>query len=252
MSDAVLPGMVWGQGAGSGPGGGSTTEGFGPLDLGKKEDSAHASGDVGTMSLAVRKDTAAATAADGDYVPLLTDSTGKLWVNPGTSGSVAKSVFEAQGTFTIATCSNALDINHSACSDSVSFTDASSYAPSCIELFAKFVGNHSNAVAIGERVDLYWVDMNEGGTAFVQGGITTTDATVVEPADTIVNVARLRNHYIGSAVFTTAAIDSPAYLSAIVNVTSPDGAIYYVNRSSQPLAASGHFIVYRPLNSVVV
>jgi hypothetical protein len=50
-------------------------------DLAKAEDSVHASGDMGLMALAVRADTAAATAADGDYHPLLVDSTGKLHVN---------------------------------------------------------------------------------------------------------------------------------------------------------------------------
>jgi hypothetical protein len=59
-------------------------------DLGKAEDAVHASGDVGVMALAVRADTAAATGANGDYVPLLVDSTGKLHVNVGnTSLAVA-------------------------------------------------------------------------------------------------------------------------------------------------------------------
>lgn len=49
----------------------------------KAEDAAHVSGDLGIQSLAVRKDTAVSTAADGDYVPLLTDSTGQLWVQIG-------------------------------------------------------------------------------------------------------------------------------------------------------------------------
>lgn len=48
--------------------------------LGHNEDVAHATGDAGIMALAVRADTAAATGADGDYVPLLVDSTGRLWV----------------------------------------------------------------------------------------------------------------------------------------------------------------------------
>lgn len=50
-------------------------------DLGKAEDAPHASGDAGVMILAVRKDAAAALAgADGDYVPLIVDDEGKLWV----------------------------------------------------------------------------------------------------------------------------------------------------------------------------
>lgn len=45
----------------------------------KAEDAAHASGDYGVMSLAVRRNTAAASSgSDGDYEPLQTDSTGRL------------------------------------------------------------------------------------------------------------------------------------------------------------------------------
>lgn len=50
-------------------------------DLAKAEDTAHASGDVGVAVWAVRKDTAAAVAADGDYIPLIVDSTGRLHIN---------------------------------------------------------------------------------------------------------------------------------------------------------------------------
>ncbi len=56
----------------------------------KAEDAAHSSGDKGIMALAVRKDTAAALAGtDGDYIPLIVDSTGRLHVNTGTSASTA-------------------------------------------------------------------------------------------------------------------------------------------------------------------
>lgn len=55
--------------------------------LGKAEDQAAASGDVGVMALAVRADTPAATAANGDYVPLLTDDLGRLHISPGTLAS---------------------------------------------------------------------------------------------------------------------------------------------------------------------
>lgn len=50
------------------------------------EDSAHSSGDTGTMTLAVRDDTtpAALSGTDGDYEPLHTDGNGNLWVTLGT------------------------------------------------------------------------------------------------------------------------------------------------------------------------
>ena len=46
------------------------------------EDAAHTSGDIGTMALGVRKDTAASLAGtDGDYEPPIFDATGRQWVN---------------------------------------------------------------------------------------------------------------------------------------------------------------------------
>ncbi len=56
------------------------------------KDAAHVSGDLGIQILGVRKDTAVALGADGDYAPLQFDSTGKLWVNAAagsTAGDVA-------------------------------------------------------------------------------------------------------------------------------------------------------------------
>lgn len=43
------------------------------------EDSAHTSGDLGHQMLAVRNDAGTALAADGDYIPLTVDASGKLW-----------------------------------------------------------------------------------------------------------------------------------------------------------------------------
>lgn len=70
-----------------------TSVGTAAASLGKAEDAAHASGDVGVMLLAVRTDTAAALAGtDGDYAPLEVDASGRLWVSsvsqPSTSGGL--------------------------------------------------------------------------------------------------------------------------------------------------------------------
>jgi len=56
--------------------------GTGATDLGKAEDSAHASGDVGVLSLAVRNDAAATsfTGANGDYSPIGVDAAGRVQV----------------------------------------------------------------------------------------------------------------------------------------------------------------------------
>ena len=59
---------------------GTITPGTAATSLGKAEDAAHTSGDVGVLALAVRSDTATATAAAGDYVSLITDANGRLYV----------------------------------------------------------------------------------------------------------------------------------------------------------------------------
>lgn len=63
---------------------GSIVPGTGATNLGKAEDAVHTSGDVGIMALGVRKDTAVALAADGDYMPSIYDGSGNMWVSLGT------------------------------------------------------------------------------------------------------------------------------------------------------------------------
>ena len=59
----------------------SIIPGSGATNLGKAEDAAHASGDIGVMALAKRSDAPAATSGtDGDYEPLQV-SAGMLWTN---------------------------------------------------------------------------------------------------------------------------------------------------------------------------
>jgi hypothetical protein len=68
-------------------------------NLGKSEDAAHASGDVGVMALTVRQDTAAALGGtDGDYQPPITDASGRLWVN---ASGAAVPVTDNGGSLTI-------------------------------------------------------------------------------------------------------------------------------------------------------
>lgn len=71
---------------------GTITPGTAASSLGKAEDAAHSSGDVGVMVLAVRSNTAASTSGtDGDYQPLITDTNGRLHVvnSAGVAGDIA-------------------------------------------------------------------------------------------------------------------------------------------------------------------
>ncbi len=57
----------------------SVIPGTGPTNLGKAEDSVHASGDTGVAVWAVRTDSGQALASGGDYIPFITDAQGRLW-----------------------------------------------------------------------------------------------------------------------------------------------------------------------------
>lgn len=66
------------------------------------EDAAHSSGDKGVMALSVRQDTAAALGGtDGDYQPLVTDSSGRLHVNVGNTVTVGSHAVTNAGTFAV-------------------------------------------------------------------------------------------------------------------------------------------------------
>ena len=70
----------------------SIVPGVGASNLGKAEDAAHSSGDVGVASLAVRRDTPTSLAgADNDYLPLTTDEDGAVWSRTHKVGSVIDS-----------------------------------------------------------------------------------------------------------------------------------------------------------------
>jgi hypothetical protein len=65
----------------------SVTPGTSGAHLGKAEDTAHATGHTGVLTLCKRTDTAASSAdTDGDYATCNQDASGRSWVNPGTLG----------------------------------------------------------------------------------------------------------------------------------------------------------------------
>ena len=65
----------------------SVTPGVGATNLGKAESAAHTTADTGVMLLAVRDDTPVGLAADGQYIPLTTDSVGRLHVTDPNAGA---------------------------------------------------------------------------------------------------------------------------------------------------------------------
>lgn len=87
-------------------------------DLGFAEDTAHNSGDKGIQVLTVREDTLGVALADtvGDYAPIKTDSTGRVYVNNFASASHDTA---AANIYTQSTASEAKDFDGSALPNSV-------------------------------------------------------------------------------------------------------------------------------------
>lgn len=90
----------------------------------KAEDAAHASGDKGVMALAVRKDTAAAVAADGDYIPFIVDSLGRLHVAVGAIAAGEAHVGQVGGHTALASVTFSLDTSAYASGDLIAETQA--------------------------------------------------------------------------------------------------------------------------------
>ena len=110
----------------------SVTPGTAASSLGKAEDAAHTSADVGVMALAVRQATAtdlSAGATDGDYEPLQVDASGRLHVNAGTVTVASHAVTNA-GTFVVQENGAALTalqlIDDAVYTDDAAFTPATS------------------------------------------------------------------------------------------------------------------------------
>lgn len=73
--------------------------GVGATNLGKAEDAAHSSGDVGVMPLAVRNDDLATLAgADGDYAPLQVTQNGALLMCPAANDDYLYAVIDDAGS----------------------------------------------------------------------------------------------------------------------------------------------------------
>ncbi|MCP4537775.1 MAG: hypothetical protein GY832_11580 [Chloroflexi bacterium] len=71
----------------------SVVPGVAATNLGKAEDAAHASGDVGVAAMSVRANSATAlSGADNDYQPLITDTNGRLHVLDQNSAAIAESL----------------------------------------------------------------------------------------------------------------------------------------------------------------
>ncbi len=89
----------------------SVTPGTAAANLGKAEDAAHASGDTGVMTLAVRRDTPVhGTSTDGDYATINVGASGEQWVGIVGHNSTAEITVASTGLTTATTAYVAGDV----------------------------------------------------------------------------------------------------------------------------------------------
>ena len=128
----------------------SVVPGTAATNLGKAEDAAHASGDVGVMAMSVRQDTAAALGGtDADYQPLITDGSGRLHVNVGNTVTVGSHAVTNAGTFAVQVDGNALTALQLI--DDTVFTDDAAFTPGTSKVLAVgFQADESSTDSVDE------------------------------------------------------------------------------------------------------
>lgn len=105
------------------------TPGTGASNLGKAEDAAHASGDVGVLALAVRRDTpVVGSSTDGDNSTLNVDGNGRLYVNVHDGGNslTVDGTVAVSGTVTVDASGTTVPVSNAALTELAAAINVSS------------------------------------------------------------------------------------------------------------------------------
>lgn len=152
----------------------SITPGTGALNLGKAEDAAHTSGDVGVMALGVRASVAtdlSAGGTNGDYVPPQFDANGRMWTNPFPASPAAGTYLPIRLTDGTSFLQSSVDYTHN-----VALTPATTTGP---EILFRASAAAPTAVSADDVAVLGWALRN--GAQAVQitaaGALIGGDAT---------------------------------------------------------------------------
>ena len=157
----------------------SVIPGVGATNLGKAEDAAHSSGDVGVMALAVRQDSQSDLGADGDYVPLTINADGELRVTTGSGGSggdlTARTTIGSSGTSTNILCDSDGHLK-------VDVVSAASSAVTNAGTFAVQSTLQAGSAAIGKLAANTGVDIGDVDVTSIVPGTGATNLGKAEDA----------------------------------------------------------------------
>jgi hypothetical protein len=215
----------------------------GATTIGKAEDAAHSSGDVGVMALSVRQDAAAALAGtDADYQPLITDASGRLHVNVGNTVTVGSHAVTNAGTFV--TQENGAALTSLQLIDDAIYAEdvASQAADKGVAVLA--VRRDADTSMVGTDGDYANLQVNaagslkvaitagagSGGTSIADGASFTRDTTSITPAGAAVesSAPTLTNGDVAALSMTTGgalrvAVAAGGVAAAVEDVASAGG-----------------------------
>jgi hypothetical protein len=147
-------------------------------ELGKAEDAAHASGDVGVMSLGVRAAAPTERSAgptDGDYEPFATNERGAVWVSQAPSangGATTMNASSSDGGTALTNTAQAIKASAG------TLTGYFIYNPNAAAVFVQFYNTASGGVTVGTTNPLFMLTVPAASAAnlWMTGGVQFSTA----------------------------------------------------------------------------
>lgn len=165
---------------------GTITPGTAATSLGKAEDAAHASGDVGVMALGVRAAAPTERSAgptDGDYEPYATNEVGAVWVSHTHSANGGASTFNAtssDGATALTSTAQAVKASAGA------LIGYYCYNPNASAQFVQFFNTASGSVTVGTTNPLFMITIPPTSAAnlWMPGGVAFSTAIAIAATST--------------------------------------------------------------------
>jgi hypothetical protein len=160
--------------------------GTGATNLGKAEDAAHSTGDVGVMALGVRAASPTERSAgptDGDYEPFATNEVGAVWTSPTHSANGGASTFNASSSDGATALTNSAQAVKASAGNLIGYFI---YNPNATAQFVQFFNTASGSVTVGTTNPLFMLTIPPTSAAnlWMLGGIAFGTAISIAATST--------------------------------------------------------------------
>ncbi len=235
-----------------------STPGTGAANLGKAEDAAHTSGDVGVMNLAVRRDANTSLVdTDGDYAPLQVDAGGSLKVaiiSGAGAGGGASIVDDA--AFTVGSTSlTPVGGTYRSVRDLVDDNDAGAFAMTQRRALLAAIETPAGDSAMDDTNDAVRVNVVAGGAG--GGAVTNVGTFAVQESGAALTSLQLIDDVVAAEDTVSADADKGVRILAVrkatpANTSGTDGDYEFLQVSGGRLWASAVIDTALPAGSNVI